>query len=65
MIDDSKLLGMAKHIQLECHKTVEVIINDQKAKVDVQDATNVFIFRKLAEYELRIEQLESNHIIFK
>jgi hypothetical protein len=48
----------AENIQNECHKTVEAIMKET-GSVSYQDATNVFLFRKLAEYELMIGRLSS------
>ena len=48
----------AEDIQQDCHKAVEAIIKSSNKEVGVQDATNVFLFRTLAEYQLRIEDLE-------
>lgn len=57
---ENKLEEKAKEIQNECHKAVELAFKERELfnNFSYQDATNVFIFRKLAEYELRIKQLE-------
>lgn len=49
------ILDAAKEIQEECHKTVEYIVAHTE-NCNHQDATNVFIFRKLAELQLQINQ---------
>lgn len=59
MLNDGELYDIAQEIQQECHTTVEQCIKLGKKGTSMQDATNVFIFRKLAEMELRIRQLES------
>lgn len=59
--DHEKVNQLTASIQQECHRTVEGIINhpDRKGPVDVQDATNVFLFKKLADLEYRVQQLEA------
>jgi hypothetical protein len=54
---DQEILTIAEHLQQDCHQTVEVIMYEKK-NATVQDATNVWMYRKLAEMELRIRQLE-------
>jgi len=45
-----QIQSIAESIQKECHQIVEYIMKSTDNKeVNVQDATNVFIFRKLAE----------------
>lgn len=48
-----ELENLSKEIQQECHQTVEAI-KKQNNLIDYQDATNVFLFRKLAELQLQI-----------
>jgi hypothetical protein len=50
-----EVLDKATEIQNECHATVGFIMDNQK-NVSVQDATNVFLFRKLAELTLDIKE---------
>lgn len=58
-------LGKATlEIQAECHKTVENIKSNCKPEdFDYNDAANVFIFKKLAELQLRIQEMEAFLVI--
>ena len=49
---------IAEKLQEDCHKTVEAVLKESK-KVSYQDATNVWLFNKLAEMELRLQELEN------
>lgn len=58
--DQEKVNQLTASIQQECHRTVEAAINHPELKsVTVQDATNVFLFKKLADLEYRVQQLEA------
>jgi hypothetical protein len=46
----------AEEFQNECHSVVELIKSN--TSVDYADATNVWIFRKLAEMQLEIDALK-------
>ena len=60
MLNDLDLTMVAMEIQQECHQSVEYCLNASAVKnISVQDATNAFIYRKLAEMELRLRILES------
>ena len=48
----------AEEFQDECHAIVEKI--KANTSVAYQDATNVFIFRKLAELQFEIDELRKN-----
>ena len=48
----------AEEFQDECHAIVEKI--KANTSVAYQDATNVFIFRKLAELQFEIDALKKN-----
>jgi hypothetical protein len=48
----------AEEFQDECHAIVEKI--KANTSVTYQDATNVFIFRKLAELQFEIDELKKN-----
>lgn len=51
---------IAEHLQEDCHKTVESILYEKRGtNINIQDCTNVWMFRKLAEIEIRIKELES------
>lgn len=56
-----EILTKAKQLQKECHSIVAKVVLSQKkdTKITTQDGTNVFMFKKLAELELRIEKLEN------
>lgn len=54
---------LADAFQKDCHWTVERIIL-QKPKVTYQDATNVWMFVKLAELEIRLRELENANTVF-
>ena len=45
---------ITEQIQKDCHKFVESIIS----KVTYQDATNTFLFMKLAELTLKLKKYE-------
>lgn len=47
----------AEKLQEECHTTVE-FIKENNSIIGYQDATNVWMFRKLAELELEVETLK-------
>lgn len=53
-----EMLSTAQHFQNECHELTKEII-ERKPKCTVQDATNVWLFKKLAEFEVRLRQLEN------
>lgn len=57
------IYDLAGHFQKDCHKTVELIFSHPtNGKIDTQDATNVWMFKKLAELTVRIADLENNKI---
>lgn len=59
MTQEDKLIIEAKVIQIECHKTVEYLMREgNKNNIRVQDAVNVFFYRKLAELNLEIKNLK-------
>lgn len=47
-----------EQILKECHEYCESILTRASGKVSYQNATNVFLFSKLAEIELRLRKLE-------
>lgn len=51
------MIETTERFQKECHDLTKEII-EQKPKCTVQDATNVWLFKKLAEFEVRLRQLE-------
>ena len=52
-----ELSSTAATFQKDCHETVEMIFDRKKERVQYQDATNVWIFRKLAELQVQISEL--------
>lgn len=52
-----EMLQTTEHFQKDCHSLVEAILDEKK--VGYQDATNVWLFKKLAEFEVRLRQLEN------
>jgi hypothetical protein len=61
-IGKQRLEELTENLQNDCHKTVTAIIEgsqiEGKPDVTYQDATNVWLFKKLAELELLIEELQ-------
>lgn len=53
---ESPLLDLAEKFQEECHSLTKNVIH-LNPKISVQDATNVWIFNKLAELQLLITHL--------
>ena len=52
-----KTLQLADYFQKDCHSLTKAIIAE-KPNVSVQDATNVWLFKKLADFEMRLRELE-------
>ena len=57
----------AEKFQDECHKMVKVLrdnldIQGKGQNTTYQDLTNVWMFKKLAEFELRLQELESEQL---
>ncbi len=62
MTEKEELDTLTRSIQKECHNMAWQLKDqapDTFAKTESQDITNVFLFRKLAEYELRLQKLEA------
>ena len=55
-ITEKEILDRAEQLQEQCHQMVELT----KGNTSYQDATNVWLFTKIAQLELRIEQLNTN-----
>lgn len=53
MKSQEKIAERARELQQECHTAVEALM--KSTKLTYQDATNVWIFKKLAELEDEIE----------
>ena len=56
MITSEQIMNMTELLQDNCHKTVKAM-KEQKPDLSVQDATNVWIFNRLAILTLMIEDL--------
>lgn len=54
------IMGTTERFQKECHDMVEEILIETKTieSGSVQDATNVWLFKKLAEFNNRLSQIE-------
>jgi hypothetical protein len=61
MKTEGQILKKAEQLQEDCHKVVGDIMG-RSQKVSYQDATNVWLFNKLAELQNRIEELEKRKI---
>ena len=53
-----KVFDRGDDIQKKCHAYVEQVLKE-KPNVGYQDATNVYLFHKIAELELMVEKLGS------
>jgi hypothetical protein len=60
---DNEIKKIWEEIQDECHRYVEHGMKDKDfpKNATYQDATNVFLFKKLAEFELRLRGLEHSN----
>ena len=57
MIDrEQQIEKLTEKLQNNCHQTVEAILKD-KPNCSYQDATNVWLFKELAELKLSIAEL--------
>lgn len=61
MFTNKELEKRTEELQNLCHTVVEEILKRTK-KTTYQDATNTWLFAKLAELDLRLEKLESNKV---
>lgn len=50
--------ALAEQFQDECQKMVEMVMKQSKKPISYQDATNVWLFQKLAKQELEIRKLK-------
>jgi len=62
MTEKEEIDNLTRNIQKECHDLAWQL-KDQSpetfAKCESQDMTNVFLFKKLAEIEYRLQKLEA------
>ena len=59
MEEDEILSLKIDEIQKECHRCVEFVKSQKPVTFNYQDATNIFLFKKLAEQEIRLQRIES------
>lgn len=57
VIQINTLKRLSEEFQADCHLTVEQIMHQSK-KVSYQDATNIWLFQKLAQLDLRLQEIE-------
>lgn len=58
---ENKFLNKMEKLQNDCHIfTDDMMKNSKSSTIQYQDITNIWLFNKLAEYELRIEELENS-----
>ena len=57
-MDQEEILTIAEKFQDECHATINSIMIEKD--VSYQDATNVWMFKKLAELQHEINMLKKN-----
>lgn len=60
---EEEINKLAHSIQKECYQLVEQMMdymrkNKKKTNITSQDLTNIFFYKKLAEIELRLRELE-------
>ena len=55
---DDETMTLAEQFQKDCHQVVEEVLRDEK-KMSYQDATNIFLFNKLAELQIQINDLKT------
>jgi hypothetical protein len=53
----NEMMMETERLQADCHYVVATVIEASK-KCTVQDATNVWLFKKLAEFEIRLRKVE-------
>jgi hypothetical protein len=59
-MDQEEILTIAEKFQDECHATINSIMIEKD--VSYQDATNVWMFKKLAELQHEINMLKKTQI---
>lgn len=50
---EESIIKRADEIQKDCHEKVSKIITSSDSNISVQDATNVYLFYKIAELEIK------------
>jgi hypothetical protein len=56
----NKQQHLVDSLQKDCHRVVDGLMKSSGKGLTVQDCTNVWIYNKLAEYEIRLRELEAN-----
>jgi hypothetical protein len=56
---DDETMTLAEQFQKDCHQIVEAAIKEADTPVSYQDATNMFLFNKLAELQMEILRLRT------
>ena len=56
-------IKIIEKFQEECQQTVEDVLKRSKI-ISYQEATNVWLFNKLAQMEIRLQELENANPIF-
>jgi hypothetical protein len=59
-MDQKEVLTIAEKLQDECHAAVGAVMSEKD--VSYQDATNVWMFKKLAELQHEINMLKKTQI---
>lgn len=55
---DKEIFDIADSFQKECHALTDELMAKHN-KLEMQDASNIWTFKKLAEFEIRLRNLES------
>jgi hypothetical protein len=55
---NNEITVTAELFQQQCHKHVEAVLSTSKKVVSYQDATNTWLFYKLAELQQQIQELK-------
>ena len=61
-VDVDEMLSIAETFQKECHALGEQIL-EHKPDCISQDLTNVWLYKKLGEFEMRLRRLENKNDI--
>jgi len=57
----NETMELAERFQKDCHQIVETIYKEMESEgLSYQDAVNIFIFNKLAELQIQIDNLKKD-----
>lgn len=56
--NEDELLKIAELLQEDCHKLSNKIL-EKRPTLSYEDIVNIWMFTKMAEYELRLKKLEN------